>query len=270
MTDIMTGTVNLQGAPLYYEVRGQGTPLVLIHAGVTDCRMWDAQWEALAADFRLVRFDLRGYGRSPYPDGPFSYHVDVAGLMEHLGIEQAHIAGVSFGGRVALDFALAHPNSTLSLFLGAPSIGGAPTSETVEVFGQKEEELLEADNLDAAADLNVRFWVDGPRRTPADVDPAVRQAVFSMQRAAFESVIPPNVRVINHYPVAYEALGEIEARTLIMIGDADVPSVADISRIAATKIPNARLEVRQNVGHMVTMERPDEVSARLRDWVRGG
>lgn len=267
MSSVTTGTISLQGAPLYYEVRGAGTPLILIHAGVADHRMWDAQWDALADDFRLVRFDLRGYGSSPYPDGAFAYDADVLGLMNFLGIEQAHIAGVSFGGRVALDFALAYPDRVLSLFLGAPSVGGAPTSETVEVFAQKEEDLLAEGKLDAAADLNVRFWVDGPRRTPAEVDPAVRQAVFTMQRAAFESVIPPNVSLISLTPPAYERLADIAVRTLIMIGDADVPSVVEISRIAAATIPNARLEVRENVGHMVTMERPHEVSQRLRQWV---
>lgn len=269
MTDTLTGTIMLQGAPLYYEVRGQGTPLILIHAGVADCRMWDAQWATLADEFMLIRFDLRGYGRSAYPDGPFAYHIDVMGVMEHLNIPQAHIAGVSFGGRVALDFALLHPSYTLSLFLGAPSIAGAPVSETVEVFGQKEEELLEAGDLDAAAELNVRFWVDGPRRTPSDVDPAIRQAVFTMQRAAFEVEIPPNVSIIKPLKTAYDVLDEVEARTLIVIGDADVPSVLDAAKYAAATIPNAKLEVRHNVGHLVTMERPDEITARLRQWIRG-
>jgi len=265
----MKGTLSLQGAPLYYETRGQGVPLILIHAGVADCRMWDAQWDALAADFRLVRFDLRGYGRSAYPDGAFAYYEDVLGLMTHLGIKAAHLAGVSFGGRVALDFALVYPERVLSLFLGIPSIGGAPISETVEVFSQKEEELLEAGDLDGAADLNVRFWVDGPRRAPADVDPAIRQAVFTMQRAAFEVPVPQGCSLISLSPPAYERLHEVTARTLIVVGDADIPSVVGISRTATTKIAGARLEVRAEVGHMVTMERPEEISFRLRDWVRG-
>jgi len=268
MEKVSMETVTLQGAPLYYETRGEGQPVVLIHAGVADRRMWDAQWETLATDFLLIRFDLRGYGHSVPPDGPFSYHDDVRGLLDHLGIEQAHIAGVSFGGRTAVDFALAYPERVRSLVLGAPSICGQPDSPDTDAFAEREEALLEAGDLDAASQLNVDFWVVGPARMPDQVDPAVRRAVFEMQRAAFNVSIPLGFEPLSLTPPAYGRLGEIRVPTLILIGDADQPSVQALARKAAAEIPGARLIERKNVGHMVTMERPHEIEAALREFLR--
>jgi 3-oxoadipate enol-lactonase len=261
------GTVTLQGAPLYYETRGDGPPLLLIHAGVADCRMWDAQWETLSADFRLIRFDMRGWGRSTPPDGAFAHHDDVRGLLDHFGIEKAHVAGVSFGGRVALDFALASPERVRSLILGAPSVGGAPTAAEVEAFGDQEEALLEAGDLDAATQLNVDFWVVGQTRTADEVDEGVRRAVYAMQRAAFELPLPAGFAPHGLQPPAIERLGDVRAPTLVLAGDADQPSAIELSRRAAAGIPGARLIVREGVGHMVTMERPHEADAHIRDFI---
>lgn len=262
-----TSFVTLQGAPLYYETRGTGEPVVLIHAGVADRRMWDAQWETLAADFRLIRFDLRGYGLSTPPDGPFAYHEDVRGLLDHLGIAAAHIAGVSFGGRTAIDFALAYPDRVRSLVLGAPSIAGQPDSPETDAFAEQEEALLESGDLDAASRLNVDFWVVGAGRAPEHVDPAVRQAVFDMQRAAFAVALPHGFAPSGLTPPAIDRLSEIHVPALILIGDADTPGTQALARSAAAQISGARLVVRPDVGHMVTMERPHEIDALLRGFL---
>jgi len=103
------GFVEAQGAKLHYEVAGEGRPLLLLHAGVRDSRMWDPQWQELSARYRVIRTDLRGYGRTVVLSGQFSYHEDVAALLRHLGEESAFVVGLSFGGRVAIDFALAFP-----------------------------------------------------------------------------------------------------------------------------------------------------------------
>lgn len=265
--DDVTQFVTVQGAPLYYEMRGDGAPLLLIHAGVADRRMWDPQWEPLSRDFRVVRFDLRGYGLSTPPDGPFTYHDDALGLLDHLGIQRAHVAGVSFGGRVALDLALAYPERVRSLILGAPSIGGFAPSEDVIAFGDREEALLDAGDLDAAAQLNVDFWAVGPRRSPEQVDPAVRRAVFEMQRAAFAVDVPANFAPAGLQPPAIDRLGEIRVPTLVLAGGADVQWAQDAARRAATEIPGARLVVREGVGHMVTMEQPQQAEALMRDFL---
>ena len=267
MEKVSMGTVTLQGASLYYETRGEGQPVVLIHAGVADRRMWDAQWETLSAGFQLIRFDLRGYGLSTPPDGPFTYYDDVRGLLDHLGVAQAHIAGVSFGGRTALDFALVYPERVRSLVLGAPSIGGQPDSPETDAFAEQEEALLEAGDLDAASQLNVDFWVVGTGRAPERVDPAMRQAVFEMQRAAFGVALPSGFAPSGLTPPAIDRLREIHVPALVLIGDADTPGVQALARKAAAEIPGARLVVRPDVGHMVTMERPHEIDTLLRDFL---
>ena len=258
-----TGTVEIQGAPLYYEVCGEGPPLLLIHAGIADSRMWEGQWDTLSAEYRLIRFDMRGWGRSTPPDGPFAHHEDARLLLDHLGIESAHVAGVSFGGRVAIDFALAYPERVRTLILGAPSIGGMEAAPEVQAFGEKEEAYVEAGDLAAATQLNVDFWVIGPVRMAYEVDAAVRQSVYEMQYAAFEVPLPPNFAPQGLQPPAVTRLSEIRVPTLVLAGDADQPSVIETARHVAAEIPHAQLVIRQNVGHMVTMERPLEAGAHI-------
>src|SRR5215469_12242158 len=101
--------LNAQGAPLYYEVAGQGYPLLLIHAGVADSSMWDEQFEVFAGQYKVIRYDLRGFGKSEFPAGLFANHEDPAALLKFLNVKRAHVIGISFGGKIALDFTLVHP-----------------------------------------------------------------------------------------------------------------------------------------------------------------
>jgi 3-oxoadipate enol-lactonase len=259
----LTQFVMVQGAPLYYEVFGDGPPLLLIHAGVADSRMWDVQWETLSAEYRLIRFDMRGWGRSTPPDGPFAHHEDARLLLDHLGIESAHVAGVSFGGRVAIDFALAYPDRVRSLILGAPSVGGLEAAPEVQAFGEKEDAYLEAGDLASATQLNVDFWVIGPVRMAYEVDAAVRQSVYEMQHAAFQIALPPDFAPQGLQPPAVNRLNEIRVPTLVLVGDADQPSAIETARRVAAEIPRAQLVMRPNTGHMVTMEHPLEANAHI-------
>jgi pimeloyl-ACP methyl ester carboxylesterase len=178
MTELQpqTGFLDGQGAPLYYEVAGTGQPLLLIHAGVADSRMWDDQFQTFAQQYRVVRYDLRGFGKSTVPSGKFANHEDVTALFEYLGIKQAHLIGISFGGLIALDFTLAHPEKVTSLVLGAPDVSGRESSSAdVSRFAVEEEALLERGDLAGATELNLRMWLDVPRRTLDQVDHFVRR-----------------------------------------------------------------------------------------------
>src|SRR5947209_274318 len=109
--------VDVNGAQLRYEVRGEGYPLVLLHGGLADMRMWDEHMEPLSRRYRVIRFDMRGFGESVMPPGPFAFHEDVAGLLHALGITRAFILGLSFGGKIALDFTLEYPELVHALIL---------------------------------------------------------------------------------------------------------------------------------------------------------
>src|SRR3954454_9386456 len=98
------GVAEVNGARLYYEMGGGGRPLVMLHAGIANLHYWDDQWEEFARTYRVVRFDIRGYGRSIAPPGPYNVREDLLGLLRHLGIERAHLMGASIGGGIVIDF----------------------------------------------------------------------------------------------------------------------------------------------------------------------
>jgi 3-oxoadipate enol-lactonase len=265
----------IDGARLWYDVTGEGPGVALLHSTVCDSRMWDAEFAVLSARYRVLRFDLRGFGRSELPPGPFSFVDDLRGLLELAGIERAALVGVSAGAALAIDFALAEPEWVRGLVLGAPGIGGLEWSEDVRRFGEREDELVEAGELDEAVELNLRMWVDGPRRGPDAVDPVMRAKVGEMQRRAFEVQVDayggdeqpgPQARL---QPAAIARLEEIDVPTLVIVGDADVPDVLERSEILAARIPGARKEVLADTAHMVNLERPQEFGALLDEFLAG-
>ncbi len=253
-----TGSLEAQGAPLYYEVAGQGHPLLLLHAGIADSSMWDEQFPVFAQQYRTIRYDLRGYGRSRFPSRQFADYEDPVALFQFLGIQQAHVIGISFGGKIALDFALAHPEMVTALVLVAPGVGGMQPSERLLRFGEEEDEFLSRGDLEGATELNLRMWVDGPRRSPDQVNPQVRQRVHDMQYHAFTIPAPSSVEEIALQPPAISRLAEIRVPTLIIVGDHDLPEMIERSAELAAAIPGAQHVVIPGVAHMVSMEQPEQ------------
>jgi len=251
------GFFDTQGAPLYYEAAGQGNALLLLHAGIADSRMWDEQFPVFGQHYQTLRYDLRGFGKSHIPAGPFANHEDTAALLAFFGIEKAHVIGASFGSSIALDFTLAHPEMVASLVLVAPLVGGEEPSELVKRFSEEEEALLERGDLEAATELNLRTWVDGPKRTPGQVDPMVRQRVHDMQYHAFTIPMPEGVEEIALYPPAIKRLKELRAPTLIIVGDSDIPDKLEIAQQLAADIPGAQQVIVPGAAHMVNMEQPE-------------
>lgn len=268
MSQLQTGLADINGAKLYYEVDGQGEPLLLLHAGVADSRMWDDQFGVLAQHYRVIRYDLRGFGRSNLPAGLFSNHEDVAGLLNFLGVEQAHVIGISFGGHVALDFTLTYPERVKTLVLGAPAVSGHPPSPEIQRFGAEEESLLERGDVAAATELNLRMWVDGPHRTSDQVDPTIREQVREMQAHAFTIPIPEDAAEQPIEPPAISRLAEVRPPTLILIGDLDVPYMTGLADQLAAEIPGARQEMIPGVAHLLNMEKPEVFNRLVLDFLR--
>jgi 3-oxoadipate enol-lactonase len=261
------GFVTINGAPIYYEVSGEGDPLVLLHAGVADSRMWDSQVEAFARRYRVIRYDLRGFGKSEVPADHFAQHEELTELLAHLHATRAHVVGISYGGKVALDFTLAHPELVAKLILVAPSIGGTePTADVLE-FYEAEEQALEAGDLEGATELNVKMWVDGPRRTPGEVNPAVRELVREMQLHAFQTIFPEGAVERDLEPPAAARLGEVQAPTLIIVGDYDIQAKLDLAQQLQTEIAGAQLAIVPGVAHMVNLEKPAEFNQLVLDFL---
>jgi pimeloyl-ACP methyl ester carboxylesterase len=258
---------------IVFEVGGDAVagslPAVLIHAGVADRRMWDAAWDGLTSDRPILRLDLRGYGDSTArPIGPLVAYADVLATMDAVGIDRAHVVGASFGGGVAVEVALAAPERVASLFLLAP--GGSLIEEPspwLSAAWRAEVDALDAGDLVGAVEVNLRAWVDGPRRVPGEADPDVRELVATMQRRAFEvSGDWDDVEEDELDPPALTRLSELAAPTLVLVGEGDGDVLVETAVRVADEVPDAQLVRWPWVAHLPSMERPVEFLALAREW----
>jgi 3-oxoadipate enol-lactonase len=249
-----------------------GVPVVLVHAGVADRRMWDPIWPGLTREHDAVRLDLRGFGDSAGPPvGPVSPAGDVLGVLAAAGVDRCHLVGASFGAGVAVETALTSPSAVASLLLAAPA--GALLAEVtpdLRTFLDAEVDALKRGDLDMAVEANLRWWVEGPRRGPGEVDPAVRELVARMQRRAFEVAANwDDVEQEELEPPALDRLGEIAAPVLVLIGALDLDAVRAAADRMAAQVAGARRVDWLDIGHLPALERPDDFLRLLLEWVGG-
>jgi pimeloyl-ACP methyl ester carboxylesterase len=264
-----TGFAEVDGGRLYYEVAGEGPAVVLGHAGIADLRMWDDQVAPFAERYTVVRYDIRGFGRSPAADAPWSAHDDIAALLDHVAIGTAAVVGVSMSGAISVDFAVTHPGRLWALVLVGAALDGFDWGQDAEMTTADAEEvrLLEAGDIDGAVEHEVRIWVDGPRREAGQADAAVRESVAEMQRAIYESGRNPTEHAADLDPRAITRLEEISAPTLVLAGDADFDGIQQIAGILASRIPGAERAVIRNTAHVPNMERPAEFNRLVLDFL---
>lgn len=242
---------------IYAEVAGEGPAVALLHEGICDSRMWDDQWDEWSPSHRLLRVDLRGFGRSELGSVPYSHASDVISALEDHEIGRTALVGVSMGGRVALEVAVARPELVSALVLVAPGLPGHEWSAELRQQWADEEAAFDAGDLDLAVEVSLRTWVDGPRRRPEDVDPAVRARVAEMQRRAYEL----QREWVDEEPLVpdlAQRLGEIDVPTLVLVGEEDQPDMHAIVQRLANEIPGARSATIPATAHVPSMERPRE------------
>jgi 3-oxoadipate enol-lactonase len=237
---------------------GAGHPLVLLHSGLTNCQMWDAQWETFAQHYRVIRCDLRGFGWSGAASGSFSYREDLYQLLRLLGVERTYLVGSSMGGSLAIDFALEHPEMVAALVpVGAGVSGEQPSAFLLERW-QEIDAAAEGGDLAWAVELELRLWVDGPGRSPEQVNPVIREQVRQMNTHNFERSEQEQGQPQPLEPPAITRLGEIHAPTLALVGEYDVPDkLASADRLARS-IPGARKVVMPGAAHLPSMEQPEQ------------
>ena len=183
----LTGYAPINGAKLYYETAGGGTPFLMIHAGVADHRQWNNEFSYFAGSFRTVRYDQRRFGRSEPVAGEFSYLGDLAAIIDFLELAKPLVLlGCSMGGGLAIDYALAYPDRVAALIL----VGSGPSGLDLDVpapelFVQAKT-AFEAGDLDKVAEIETKIWFDGPTRTADQVDPAMRALAYEMNRTALD------------------------------------------------------------------------------------
>jgi pimeloyl-ACP methyl ester carboxylesterase len=257
---------------LAWDATGDGEAVVLVHAGVADRRMWEPQWIGFGASFRAIRYDARGFGETLSPVGPWSHHGDLGALLDELGLGRVHLVGASMGAGIAVEVALERPAAVASLVLIAP--GGALLGEAPDVLRsvwRAEGEALERGDLDAAVEVNLRAWVDGPARSRDAVDPAVRAFVGEMQRRAFElpgwdSDVAPESEL---EPSAANRLAELRIPVLVIVGMADWPPVVEVAERIGREVAGARVVRWPGVAHLPSLERPTEFERLVREFLAG-
>ncbi|MGH7764871.1 MAG: alpha/beta fold hydrolase [Candidatus Dormibacteraceae bacterium] len=259
--------VKLNGAQIHYERAGSGHPVIFLHEGIADSRMWEPQVAAMAEHFDVICPDSRGFGKSELPLMEWSPVDDLLALIDELGLKPAHLVGASMGSALAIDFALDHPARIAKLVLVGSGIGGAD-------FGQKYPHLFddiraagEARDLERMNQAEIRLFVDGPNRAPGYVsDPGIRELVHDMNdRALLSDFDSAPTRDLD--PPAVGRLGEINASTLVVVGDSDVPMVFDATDLLMDSLPNARKAVMHDAAHMPNLEHPEEFNRLVLDFL---
>jgi 3-oxoadipate enol-lactonase len=245
---------------LHREVRGDGPPVLLVHAGIADSRMWaPLAGRLVAAGRQAVACDLRGFGRSSLPSGPYSPSADLVELLDDLGIERLPVVAASFGGLVALELALRAPGRVTALALLGSALDEFDESEELEGFDAGETAAAESGDLDEATAVNVRMWLDRPGR--AGVDAAVRELVTAMTRRAFEVQDGVEAEPQGLDPQVARCLDEIGVPALVVVGEDDVEDFHRIAATLAAGLPGAEGVVTiPGAAHLPALERPDEVA----------
>ncbi len=239
---------------LHIEDSGTGEPVVLAHAGVTDSRIWDlAVPTLLESGYRVIRYDAPGYGRSPRPSGPHSLVADALSVLDATGVESAHWIGLSMGAATGVDVALAHHGRIRSLALIAPGMSGYDWPQ-LPGFDLRRAAADRGDAYGLAVEV-LRLWgpmsFDKAGQVRTD-DPA---AVVLLDQAEWFMGDDDEI----DEPAAEPRLGEIAVPTVVVLGDSDVETIADIGRRYQEGIPGARLVTLAPADHLLPLRVPDQL-----------
>lgn len=261
---------DLGDGQLYYETAGVGMPLVLAHAAFLDSRMFNAIWEPLAQHFHVIRYDMRGFGKSSPVTGPLSRRNDLDRLLTHLDLKQVHLVGCSLSGEIGLDLALEQPQRFKSLTLvgSTPSgfkLQGEPPRYILEMIA-----ALQNGDIDRANELQIRIWLDGEHREPGQVDSTLRKNALEMNRipVSQNTYFITDTQPINPLdPAAITRLESIKCPTLIVTGTYDHSEILRAANEMAERIPNARKALIESAGHVPSYEQPDAFTKLLLDFL---
>ena len=260
------GIAKVNGTSLYYEVSGKGPPLVLISGGGTlDRRAWDDQFKAFAKSYQVIRYDIRGLGKSARPLEPFSHSHDLYALLTHLAIKKAHILGLSFAGAIAIDFALDHPDMVDHLILAAT--------------GTSSDAKAKA-NIDGIMSLSAMAKKDGLERTiqfivdlPFFISPQNRSAreklrqIYLDNRYTFAAEFPQVLLWQPTTPPAGERLAEIRAPVLILEAENDHPAYKEITAKLAAGITGAKKVLVPGSAHLINLDKAKEFNQAVVDFL---
>jgi pimeloyl-ACP methyl ester carboxylesterase len=268
-----TGTMPMDDGKLYYEVSEGGADketLVLNHALFLDSRMWDEQWAAFTQHFRVIRYDMRGNGKSSPATGPRCRRADLYQLLQHLGVEEAHLLGCSVGGEISIDLALEHPALVKSLVLVNSAISGfemqgPPPPTVLEMIG-----AMQSGDMERTAELQLQIWFDGPHRQPDQVNTAARQRASEMNRIFVQNGTwaIADMQPLNPLsPPAVTRLGAIKTPALVICGALDYAENCRASDLLAASIPAAKMISIADAAHVPNLDHPAHFNQAVLDFL---
>ncbi len=264
-------TASVNGHDLHYEQRGQGEPLLLIMGMSGTHLTWGEPFlRLLERDFAVTIYDHRGVGKSARTEAGYSIADladDAAALLGELGLDSAHVLGISMGGMVAQELALRHPERIRTLTLGCTYSGGEGSALTSPEVGQRLFGAMQSGDRERA--LRTGWEVNVSRAFAADDEAwkAFRQAALDLPVPV--PVIMGQAQAISAHDTL-ERLGDIAAPTLVVHGTDDEMLPAANAKVIADRIPGARLEIFDGVGHLFWVEDPERSVALLREHAGAG
>lgn len=246
--------LDVSGSKIYYETRGSGPAIVLLHDGLLSSVTWDEVCEPLSARHQVIRYDRRGYGRSDLPTSSYSSTEDLRKLLTHLKVQHAVIVGNSAGGALAIDFAIEYPEMVDGLFLIGPVLHGMEYTAAFQERAKHNNEPTSRDDIKAVAKnwSEDRFLIAGPNeRARRKIN---ENLVANSEKLKFDNRFEQSLS-----PPASKRLAEVKAPTLILVGDADIADVHAHSRAINAGVRGSTQEVIKGAGHLIQLEKPDEV-----------
>ncbi len=267
MVAVETGFAEINGAKIYYEVAGEGQPFLMVHAGIANNTMWDDQFDFFAQKYKVVRYDMRGFGQSLPVADDYQRHEDIRALLDFLKIDHAYLMGCSMGGGACMNFALEYPNRADALIMvGSGPVGFSYDEWSPSSLIEEMEAAYHKGDLERINELALRIFVDGTGRTPDQVNPALRQKVYDMNMIALrnEKLLGSDVPLATS---AAERISELHLPVLIVIGDLDEEYTSRAADFMAANIPGARKIVIPGTAHLPNMEFPKEFNAHVQGFL---
>ncbi|HEX3791903.1 MAG TPA: alpha/beta hydrolase [Pseudonocardiaceae bacterium] len=254
---------------LAYDDIGAGPPVLFLHDGTLDRRVWERQLRAFDG-YRVLNLDARGHGESSTPMTPYLRGDDVIALLDHLELSSAFLVGQAMGGTSALDTALDHPTRVEGLVLS-----GCGTSEQywrsefmVDALKRQMECAFRADT-DGYLELFLRMWVDGPNRQPDEVDPSIRERCRQLALHTATRHARPDPVMPGRAKDTWDRLPQVGAPVLGIVGELDLVDVREMLDRVVSEVPDAKLDVFAGTGHMVNMEQPQRFNTTVRRFLDG-
>lgn len=268
-TQARTGFATVAGGRIFYEVAGAGSAIVFIHAGIADRRMWDRELDLYAREHMAVRYDVRGFGRSPAATAEYSDVDDLRALLAQLHLGSATLVGCSNGGRIAIDYAVENPGRVNALLLVSPGVSGftadlepegKPVFEQDNANSAKIPAAWKAGRHEEAQELLREYWASAQEGATLDL---VRTMIRENSAEIFSEASGSHSRAID--PPAVGRLGSVTAATLVLLGDRDEPGMSYIVHTVVGGIPHARLVPVPGADHLVNLSRPAEFDRALHE-----